>query len=626
MQKTVISTNRIERKQFIYPKYIYILIFGVLIASIASPILYAISFYYISYYYMRDRDECKVATVGIVLGSLRLGLIGTYFYLLGVTLFYLITHILRLCHKNIYRSLPILSAVLAIPYAVYIYGISVHSFVVAFLIYALMKYDREDLTWIQKNLVFTKTMYGVLIFSIAYLFTGYVTDDVFSYILSIAFSFVAILSNLQVYLLLLFLNYITINSVSILPSFMVMHMLILGWNHRRIFVVFATFVAAYLFKINAIEMTLLALVLLVYIGLKPEDLPFTLLIKKQNQDCTYSQNMLNRQITNFSNIFQLLSQYYSNISDIEAKMLSNMSLALKASADAIKNTDIKHTLHQRIVQSLEGYHYEVQHLDIHTSMDQTLVIELDIRNIKKQEIRSTLLPLLEVLTNQKLKISEILHHRFTSGYHHITLEQNVPFMVDAYADSQRNYYESSGDSYSVFEFHNMVICMISDGMGNGAQAARSSKVITHIFQRMILSGIAKSECIKCINQLIQSDTYATLDVICFDCCEEKAYIFKSAACPTYLIRDHKMYEVSGSSLPVGIMTSIEPDCFVIDLKEGDTYFMMSDGIALKEVYEWLANSKITDAKEGMKACMSRIKRQQRDDDSTAVIACVKSRK
>ena len=40
--------------------------------------------------------------------------------------------------------------------------------------------------------------------------------------------------------------------------------------------------------------------------------------------------------------------------------------------------------------------------------------------------------------------------------------------------------------------------------------AQSSRLITNIFQRMMVSGIPQDSAIKCINKLIQSDTYACL--------------------------------------------------------------------------------------------------------------------
>ena len=112
-----------------------------------------------------------------------------------------------------------------------------------------------------------------------------------------------------------------------------------------------------------------------------------------------------------------------------------------------------------------------------------------------------------------------------------------PFDIEAYGDSIRNSYTGNGDSYSIFRFRQSMICMISDGMGNGENAARSSRLITSLFQRMIISGIPQDSAIRCINKLIQSDTYATLDVICINRSSGMAYISKSAACPTFLLRD-----------------------------------------------------------------------------------------
>ncbi len=305
-------------------------------------------------------------------------------------------------------------------------------------------------------------------------------------------------------------------------------------------------------------------------------------------------------------------------------MLSDMAKALKYCADTLKKVDTTQSQKQRILKALEGYQYEVDVLEIEQQEDGHMAIELEIRNIKKNEIQQTLLPLLEVLTHEHLNITQLHHKRFTRGAHVITLENQVPFQIDSYADAQKNMYESCGDTFSIFRYRNTVISMISDGMGSGEHAATSSRLITNLFQRMVVSGIPKADAIKCINKLLQSDAYATLDVVCFDCAAGKAYIFKSAACPTFLIRNHELYEVNGSSLPVGIVSSIEPDCFVADLQDGDEYLMISDGIFMDEIYEWLKNRSCENAKTSIEDLMEVLRRRQRLDDSTAVLSKVHS--
>ena len=73
-------------------------------------------------------------------------------------------------------------------------------------------------------------------------------------------------------------------------------------------------------------------------------------------------------------------------------------------------------------------------------------------------------------------------------------------------------------------------------MGSGAEAAKSSALITGVLQRMIASDMEIVAAVKTVNRLIHSDVYATLDVICVNAHTQKAYLVKSAACPTLLIR------------------------------------------------------------------------------------------
>lgn len=122
---------------------------------------------------------------------------------------------------------------------------------------------------------------------------------------------------------------------------------------------------------------------------------------------------------------------------------------------------------------------------------------------------------------------------------------------------------------------------------------------------------------------MQSDTYATLDVICFNRSKGVAYLSKSAACPTWLLRQHKLYELSGNALPVGIVSTIQPDCFEIELQDKDEFIMMSDGVEMKEVYAWMKERQEESMKEDVEIFMDILKRKLRKDDSTIILARVK---
>ena len=83
-----------------------------------------------------------------------------------------------------------------------------------------------------------------------------------------------------------------------------------------------------------------------------------------------------------------------------------------------------------------------------------------------------------------------------------------------------------------------------------------------------------------------------------------------------------MFEVSGNSLPVGIVSQIQPDCFEIALQQGDEFIMMSDGVQLHEIYTWISKREGIELKEDMQVLLSILKQTEREDDSTIIIAKV----
>lgn len=621
VEKLIVHTKQ-EGRVVTSVQSVYIGLFAMVIGSVDISLSYAFAFIFVAYFYMRDRMECNLALAGVLLGSLCCGFFHTYLYALGFTLLFLSIHVLRLLDKNIYRSIPYLCAVLTIPYSLYAYGLSLYGAIIALATFALLYADLQDVTWIQKRLILTSTMYAIIWISFTFAFLLMAPTTWRMMILCGGLLITAFFCESKTMLLISLLIYLIAPEYLGDGSILILANTISLFKRDRILLVLSIMVFALWLKPNLSMSILLSFCGVLSLLYKESLLPFHMEKVKVKEEVISPQSLLKRQLQNFSNIFASLSDYYENISDVESQMLADMAKALKYSADTLRKVDIQTSQKQRILRAMEGYQYDVLNFTMQEPQEGHLAIEMDIQNIRKTEIKQTLLPLLEVLTHEHLKVTEVKHHRFTSGYHHITMENHVPFIIDAYADSQKNMFESSGDSFSIFRFRNSMICMISDGMGSGEKAATSSSLITNIFQRMVISGISKTDSIKCINKLLQSDAYATLDVICFDCSEGKAYIFKSAACPTFLIREGKLYEVNGSSLPVGIISSIEPDCFVADMQEGDEYLMVSDGIFMDEIYEWLRVRKSDSAKKSMEALMQIIKKKQRLDDSTAVLSVI----
>ena len=245
-------------------------------------------------------------------------------------------------------------------------------------------------------------------------------------------------------------------------------------------------------------------------------------------------------------------------------------------------------------------------------------MELELGNMQKKELKLTVLPLLENLTHQKLQIETVLRHRWLPKTYRILVTNKAVLPIETVCDSLGNAYTENGDSHSVFRFQQSLVCMISDGMGNGERALQSSRLVTSMFQRMVTGGMSQNNAIRCINKLVQSDTFATLDVLCFHESEQKLYISKSAACPTYLLRQGKLQEINGSALPIGIVTQMQPDCFCMEYLPEDEFLMVSDGISHREIEAWLVKRSGKTLDEQAKELREILHQNKRFDDSTFI--------
>ncbi len=123
---------------------------------------------------------------------------------------------------------------------------------------------------------------------------------------------------------------------------------------------------------------------------------------------------------------------------------------------------------------------------------------------------------------------------------------------------------------------------ISDGMGSGPEARKSSKIAIKMLERMLTSGFKKDVSIKMINSTLSAnndeDMYATLDILILDLYQGNIEFIKNGACPTYIKRNKEVELVKSISLPTGIVNDIDLVVYDKDIKDGDIIVMCSDGI------------------------------------------------
>ncbi|MEG0824109.1 MAG: SpoIIE family protein phosphatase [Erysipelotrichaceae bacterium] len=297
--------------------------------------------------------------------------------------------------------------------------------------------------------------------------------------------------------------------------------------------------------------------------------------------------------------------------------------ALCYSAYTIRNNEYIYQANEnKLMNVLKAYHYEFTRFK-YEETNNIITLNINLKNISRSEIRDNLIPLLENIIDNKFMIEEDSGNSLGNSFHRLKLKTVMPYKVETSGSSLKNYNQENGDNYSIFNYKQYAVCIISDGMGNSLIANETSRCITNIFQRMIQSNIAIDQAIKCINKLIHSDEYATVDIISFDQINGKAYICKSAACPTYLIRDNKIIKIDGASLPVGIINEIQLDMYIVDIKINDYFLMISDGVEANEVEEWIKTTKEYKMKNDINTFINILENKQRKDASTILLALVK---
>jgi len=151
------------------------------------------------------------------------------------------------------------------------------------------------------------------------------------------------------------------------------------------------------------------------------------------------------------------------------------------------------------------------------------------------------------------------------------------------ATATKNKSEVSGDSNLNIRLKDgKYLVAISDGMGSGPIAKKSSSTVIKMLKNMLSSGFDKDVSIGLINSAINlnsnEETYASIDLSIFNLSTGNIEFVKNGACPTFIKSGNKVETVKAISFPAGMLDKIDLVVYDKDLKEEDIIVMCSDGI------------------------------------------------
>lgn len=141
----------------------------------------------------------------------------------------------------------------------------------------------------------------------------------------------------------------------------------------------------------------------------------------------------------------------------------------------------------------------------------------------------------------------------------------------------------SGDSHIETKLEDgKYLVAISDGMGSGPEAMKSSKIAIKMLERLLKAGFEKEVSMQLINSTLaatsKEDMYATLDIQILDLFSGNMEFMKNGACPTFLKRNGEVQLLKSITLPAGVLDRDDLIVYDYDLQEGDIIVMCSDGI------------------------------------------------
>ncbi len=190
--------------------------------------------------------------------------------------------------------------------------------------------------------------------------------------------------------------------------------------------------------------------------------------------------------------------------------------------------------------------------------------------------------------------------------------------------------EISGDTAVSFESGDgRFYSLISDGMGSGDAAHKTSVFCADFLSEILTAPASKSTALHLLNHIIRSgeeECSATVDLFELDLYTGEATFYKCGAAASYVKRESSIFRIRSETAPIGLMKSIDAERVRVEVKNGDYIIMLSDGVSQSPedatwLLEFLNKPATPDVREYAESILSLARENSKlcDDMSVAVV-------
>ena len=266
--------------------------------------------------------------------------------------------------------------------------------------------------------------------------------------------------------------------------------------------------------------------------------------------------------------------------------LNGVSKAISEIADNMEeefeNDDIFNEKREQIELLLKQKEIFVQDLTINKKENERYKIEIYIEKTENEDVENIVKNIIDKVLDEKVIIQRKNKIKSENLVNYSLISDDKYILDIGHSIAIKDNMTVSGDSIIQTKLKDgKYLIAISDGMGSGPEARKSSQIVTSMLKRLLNSGFQKNTSVDLINSNllnVADDVFATLDIAIVDLYKGNIEFIKNGACPTYIKNNKKIQIIKSLTLPAGIVKNASTDVFDKDIENNDIIVMCSDGV------------------------------------------------
>ena len=248
----------------------------------------------------------------------------------------------------------------------------------------------------------------------------------------------------------------------------------------------------------------------------------------------------------------------------------------------LESDDSNSEIKEQITLLLKQKEILVQEITINKKEKDRYRITLYIEKNETEDINNSIINILTKILGEKVIIQNQKEIKKENVVQYEIISDDKYILDIGHSIAIKDNMSVSGDSILQVKLKDgKYLIAISDGMGSGPEARKSSQIVTNMLKRLLNSGFERNTSVDLINSNllnVAEDVFATLDIAIVDLYKGNMEFIKNGACPTYIKNNKKIQIIKSLTLPTGIIKTASTDVFDKDIENNDIIVMCSDGI------------------------------------------------